>query len=195
MKAHVPISSHARRIALAALLALLPLTACDDSFNQSQPLPLEPTTVSLADYRTGQLGEATAFQLGDSRTVLPSQTSDWDFVFWVTDASAPQFRPRDMIASGDSDAGLAPVDVDFDALEEAPESGYRTNEPVSAEVGAVYAVRSRQDPRLGLTCRRYAKIRVASVDTAAGTVTFDHLVNPNCQSRNLLPGEQGQQDD
>lgn len=195
MKAPVPIFSHARRIAPVALLALLPLAACGDSLNQPQPLPMEPSTVSLADFRTGELGEATAFQLSNSRTVLPSQSSDWDFVFWVTDDGAPQFRPRDMIASGSSGAGLAPVDVEFDALEEAPGSGYRTNEPVSAEVGAVYAVRSRQDPRLGLTCRRYAKIRVASVDTAAGTVTLDHLVNPNCQSRNLLPGEQGQQDD
>lgn len=193
MKAHVPISSHARRIALATLLAVLPLAACDDSFNQPQPLPSEPTTVSLADFRTGQLGEATAFQLSGGRTVQPNQTSDWDFVFWVTDGGDPQFRPRDMIVSGDSNAGLAPVDVGFDALEEAPESGYRTNEPVAADSGAVYAVRSRQDPRLGLTCRRFAKIRVTSVNTEAGTVTFDHLVNPNCQSRNLLPGEQGQQ--
>lgn len=192
MKAPVPIPSHARRLALAVLLAVLPLAACDSNFNEPQPLPPEPSTVSLADFRTASLDEATAFQLSRSRTVRPSQVSDWDFAFWITDGGTPQLRPRDMIVSEDSDAGLAAVDAGFGDLEEAPESGYRTNGAVPAEAGAVYAVRSSPDPEFG--CRRYAKIRVTAVDTAAGTVTLDHLVNPNCESRNLLPGEQGQTD-
>lgn len=193
MKAHLPMSSHARRLALVTIAAALPLAACDDPFGSNRPLPVEPTTVSLSDFRTGSLGAATAFQLSDSRAVLPSQTSDWDFVFWATEGGDPQFRPRDMIASGASNAGLAPVEVSFSSLEEAPASGYRTDQPVPADSGAVYAVRSRQDPRLGLTCRRYAKIEVISVDADAGSVTFRHLVNPNCEARNLLPGSEGQE--
>lgn len=190
MKAPVPISRHARRITLAALLASLPLAGCDDSLSEPTPLPVEATRVSLADFRTGDLGVATAFQLADSRTVRPSQSSGWDFAFWITDGGDPQFRPRDMIAEGDVNAGLAPVDVAFESLEEAPQDGYATDEPVPADSGAVYAVRSSPDPSFG--CRYYARIRVVSVDTAVGSVTFDHLVNPNCGSRNLAPGETGQ---
>ncbi len=193
MKAPVPIPSPSLRTALAiALAAALPLAACDDPFGGSQPLPDEPTTVSLSDFQTGPLGEATAFQLSNGRTVQPSQVNDWDFVHWVTGDGGTQFRPRDMITSGDSNAGLVAVEVAFGSLEEAPESGYRTNEPVPADSGAVYAVRSRQAPDLGLQCRRFAKVEVLSVDAEAKTVTFRHLVNPNCESRNLVAGSGGE---
>lgn len=193
MKVPVPISAPSRHASLAALAAVLLLTGCESPFNRTQPLPLEPTSVSLADFREGGIGEATAFQLNNAWAVLPSQTSDWDFVFWVSDEGQPQFRPRDMITDGDSDAGLAPVEVSFEALEEAPQEGYLTKEPVPADSGAVYAVRSRQAPGLGLRCRRYAKIQVTSVNAEAGTVTFRHLVNPNCEQRNLVPGSGGSQ--
>lgn len=194
MKAPLPISAPSRSVVLLALAAVLPLVGCQDPLNRTRPLPAEPTAVSLADFQDAGLGEATAFQLSGARAVLPSQTSDWDFVFWVTDGGEPQFRPRDMIATGDSDAGLQRVESTFTGLTEAPESGYRTNRPVAADSGAVYAVRSRQDPRLGLRCRRFAKIRVTSVNADAGTVTFEHLVNPNCERRNLQPGTQGQEE-
>jgi hypothetical protein len=192
MKVPAPNSTPARHASLAVLAAVLVLTGCDNPFDRTQPLPLEPTSASLADFREGGIGEATAFQLNNGRTVLPSQTSDWDFVFWVDDGGRPQFRPRDMITDGSSDAGLAPVEASFEGLEEAPEEGYRTKEPVPADSGAVYAVRSRQAPGLGLQCRRYAKIEVTSVNAEAGTVSFRHLVNPNCEQRNLVPGSGGE---
>lgn len=193
MKAPVPIPSLAPRPALAvALAAVLPLAACEDPFGSSQPLPAEATTVSIGDFQTAPLGESTAFQLSNGRTVRPSQVNDWDFVFWVTGEEQPQLRPRDMITSGDSDAGLSAVEVAFGSLEEAPEDGYVTDEPVPADSGAVYAVRSRQAPNLGLQCRRYAKVEVLSVDPEAKTVTFRHLINPNCESRNLVAGSGGE---
>lgn len=185
--------SSARRIALAALAAALPLVGCEDPFGGSEPLPTVPTTVSLSDFRTGPLGEPVAFQLSERRPVRPSRTIDWDFVYWVTDAGEPQFRPRNMIVAGSSDAGLAPVEVSFEQLGEAPADGYVTDEPVAAGPGAVYAVRSRQDASLGLSCRRYGKIEVTSVNAEAGTVTFRHLVNPNCEQRSLTPGGEGEE--
>lgn len=195
MKAPVPIPSLAPRPALAvALAAVLPLAACEDPFGSSQPLPAEPTTVSIGDFQSAPLGESTAFQLSNGRTVRPSQVNDWDFVFWVTGEGQAQLRPRDMITSGDSNAGLAAVEVAFGSLEEAPEDGYVTDEPVPADSGAVYAVRSRQAPNLGLQCRRYAKVEVLSVDPGAKTVTFRHLINPNCESRNLVAGSGGEDD-
>jgi len=192
MKVPLPIVRHARRIALVALLAAVPLAGCDDPFDNQSPLPTEPTPASLADFRTADLSEATAFQVNGARTVAPSQSGVWDFVFWIADDGDPQFRARDMIASGESDAGLAAVNVGLAQLEEAPQEGYATDEPVPADSGAVYAVRGAPDPNIG--CRYYAKIEVVAVDTAAGTVTFEHLVNPNCGSRNLLPGDAGLED-
>ena len=82
------------------------------------------------------------------------------------------------------------VDVsDFDALREAPESGYTNLEAVPVAVGDVFAVRSRRDPAFGnVRCRRFAKMEILAIDMGEGTVTFRHLRNPNCEKRTLVPG-------
>lgn len=178
-----------RRTALIALAAAVALAACEDPFASQRPLPPEPTTVSLGDFRTAPLDARTAFRMSERVPVPPNQVPDWDFAFWVTEAGAPQFRPRGTIVDGTSEAGLAPVDDGFGALSEAPLDGYVTAEPVPVDSGEVYAVRSRPDPTVrATTCRRYGKIEVTSVDPEDGTVTFRHLVNPNCEQRDLTPG-------
>lgn len=192
MKVPVPIPSPVRRAALLAL-AVLAAVGCQDPFaNRRQRLPREPFRAALADFRTGELDAPSAFQVLNARPVRPHQTSNWDFVYWVTDDGEPQFRPRSVVVEGSSDAGLVRLDVDLDELNEAPAEGYVTDEPLPIDSGAVYAVRSRQDARSGFRCRRYGKLEVTGVRPGPGTVTFRHLVNPNCEDRNLKPDTVGQ---
>ena len=89
----------------------------------------------------------------------------------------------------DEDAGLQRMSVPFEALREAPESGYTHVDSLPAAVGDVFAVQSRRDPAFGtIRCRRFAKVEVLEIDAAAGTFSFRHLVNPNCEQRTLVPG-------
>lgn len=193
MKVPVPISTPARRILPAVLAAALAAAGCQDPFgNRRQPLPPAPITVSLSDFRTAALDEPSAFQIRDARPVRPNQTSNWDFVYWIGDEGERQFRPRELLVEETSEAGLQPVQTGFEELTRAPAEGYVTSEPVAVDSGAVYAARSRQDPRVGVQCRRYAKVQVTSVDPEAGTVTFRHLTNPNCEQRDLEPDTVGQ---
>lgn len=150
------------------------------------PLPSEAT---LWSFRDAPLRQPSAFSLKQGRAVRTDQVSEWDFVGWLTGEGEAQFRPRALLLEDGSEAGLQRVDVGFEQLEEAPEEGYVTDAPVRADSGAVYAARSRQDPDVRrLQCFRYAKLEVLSVDREAGNVTVRHVVNPNCQDRDLTPG-------
>lgn len=174
----------------AAVAALGGLLGCSGSLNVARaPLPDAPSEATLHDFRTAPLQESTGFSLSQSLPVQPSQTPDWDFVYYVTAEGTPQFRPRGMVLNDSSDAGIQRVQQTFDGLTEAPSGGYSHDAAVKVVDGAVYAVVSERDP--GYTtvrCRYYAKIQVTAVDPQAGTVDFQHLVNPNCEDRVLVPG-------
>lgn len=194
MKVPVPISRPARRAALVALAAVLATAGCQDPFgNRELRLPAEPLRAALADFRTGDLDAPSAFQLSSATPVRPHQTSNWDFVYWVSDEGEAQFRPRTLVVGDSSEAGLNRVESSLEGLQRAPADGYVTDEPVPIDSGAVYAVRSRQDPRARVRCRRFGKLEVTGVDPEAGTVEFRHLVNPNCEDRNLKPDTLSQQ--
>lgn len=152
------------------------------------PLPSEATLWSFPD---APLRQPSGFSLKQGRAVRTDQISDWDFLAWMAEGEGgeAQFRPRAVVLEDGSDAGLQRVDAGFEELEEAPEDGYVTDAPVRADSGAVYAARSRQDPDVRtLRCFRFAKLEVLSVDRKAGTVTVRHVVNPNCEDRDLTPG-------
>lgn len=169
------------------ILSGLILAGCGDPFGAgTRPVPPVPTTVSVSDFRAGPLREPSAFSVEEGRAVRVDQSSNWDFVYFQAEGGAPQLRPRGMILQEPSDAGLQRVESSFEGLTEAPEEGYVTDAPVAADSGAVIAFRSRQDPDFGgLRCRRFGKLEVTSVDPEVRTITFRHIINPNCGNRDV----------
>lgn len=176
-----------------ALAGLVAWTGCGDAFEQLLgPVPLEPTRVELVDFRTGPLQTSSAFDVLGRRAVRVDQTSGWDFLFFVTEEGSPELRPFETVTGALQESGVQKVDVTFEGLTLAPEDGYIRSEPIPIAEGDVLAVVSRRDPAFGgIRCRRYAKIEVLAIDGAAGILAFQHLVNPNCEVRGLVPGETG----
>lgn len=166
--------------------------ACDDPFESLiQPVPEVPTQATLWDYREGPFHRPSAFDLADPRPVRVDQVAEWDFLFYVTEAGEPQLRPYATVVDVPSVAGLQRVSASFDDLQRAPAEGYRTDAPTSIAAGDVLAVVSRQRAGTSVRCRRFGKLEVLSIDPDALTVTFRHLVNPNCEARGLVPGQRG----
>lgn len=182
-------------VSLLLLLAtvLLVAGACDDPFGpRIRPVPEEPGTATLHDFRGDALRSPSAFDIITPRAVRTDQTSGWDFLFAISAEGEPQFRPRGLIVEGDSEAGLQRVDRSFEQVEMAPEEGYVTDAPTAVESGAVYVAVSRQDPGFRRSrCRRFMKLEVQSLDLQDGTVEFRFLGNPNCEDRILIPGAEG----
>lgn len=166
---------------------------CGDAFERLLgPVPEEPTEVTLVDFRTGPLTEPSAFDLIGARAVRVDQTSQWDFLYFLLAAGVAELRPFEAVTGSFSEAGLQKVSTSFEATTLAPEEGYLTDEPVAVEEGDVLVVRSRRDPAFaGLRCRRFGKLEILRVEPATATLTFRHLINPNCERRGLVPGEVG----
>lgn len=175
-----------------ALVVLVGVLACDDPFESLiQPVPEVPTQVTLWDYREGPFHRPSAFDLADPRPVRVDQVAEWDFLFYLTGTGDAQLRPYATVVDLRSEAGLQKVSSTFDDLRRAPADGYRTDAPTSIAAGDVLAVVSRQRAGTTVRCRRFGKLEILSVDPDALTVTFRHLVNPNCEARGLVPGQRG----
>ena len=179
-----------RYIPAVSLAAIVVASACGSSTEPVLiPVPDETREAELVDVSMGAIAEPSAFDVITAETVRTDQFSGWDFLFQITEDDAAVLWPRAAVVEEDLDAGLQQVFVDFDALREAPEDGYTNLESVPIAVGDVFAVRSRRDPAFGtVRCRRFAKIEILEIDMTAGTVSFEHLRNPNCEKRTLVPG-------
>lgn len=176
---------------LAAAVAAPVLAGCgEDPFAPDiQPVPEEPSEVTLGDLTESDLELPSAFDILSARAVRTDQTSAWDFVYVVPSEDGEEFRPRGLVTGEESRAGIQRVESSFEELTEAPADGYEQDTSVPIEEGSVYAAVSRRDPRFGqILCRRFVKLEILSVDDAGRTVTLRHLANPNCEQRILIPG-------
>ena len=176
---------------LVTLLLVLGATACDDPFAAFLgDVPLEPTETTLFDYETAPLDDPPAFDIVRAVPARVHQTLNWDFLFRVR-GGVPELAPFSAVADSVTDSGLQMTDERFEAVLEAPEEGYTLSAALVIRPGDVLIGRSRVDPTQFLACSRYAKFRILDIDLEAGTVTFEHLVNPNCGDTVLEPGEHG----
>lgn len=175
---------------LLVLFVALPLwSACGETTGPSfGPVPEEPGEATLHDFGSASLRDPPAFDAVTASRVRPSQSTGWDFLFAIRDDGTPELRPRNAVVEGSSEAGLQKLDRSFSEVREAPEQGYVTESGVPVQEGDVLVGRSRQDPGFAITCHHFFKLRVVSIDPGAGTLTFEHLINPACGRRNLVPG-------
>lgn len=175
----------AATVALAVVVA-----ACGDSTEPVQiPLPEEATEATVADFISGDILDPSGFDVITRSVIRTDQVTGWDFVYLRDEELGPALVTRgSYILDEDEQSGVQVVSVAFDDLLEAPESGYITSEPIPIAQGDVFVTRSRDDEAFGnLRCRYFGKFSVDEIDDELGFMTFSHLINPNCESRNLNP--------
>lgn len=179
-----------------SLIALgLLLAGCEDPFAPTlQPVPSEATETTLFDFQTSSLRDPSAFDVISRQAVRTDQSSGWDFLLAGVEGGF-ELRPRSLVLDVTATSGLQRFDGGFEQLRVAPEGGYVTDDPVSVEVGAVYAARSRQNPAFAISCLRFLKFEVVSIDPEAGSLTIRHIGNPNCGRRTLIAGASGEDQD
>ena len=181
-----------RRSRLPIVIAAVALAACGDPYEPVlAPNPSSPTEATLYDFLTGALQDPSAFDLLLRQPVRTDRSYGWDFVFFVDPAAGPSVRTRGGFLDEPDEAGVQVVEQGFDELLSAPEEGYAQEEAVGIGPGDVFVVRSRKDPAYGsVRCRYYGKFEVVEIDAEASRVMVRHLINPNCERRDLEPGEE-----
>ncbi len=182
-----------KRLPFRALVALLPLVGCGNSTGPIVvPNPAEPTEVVLYDFLTGDLLDPSAFDLIFQRAVRTDVEIGWDFVVFTDLEGVPVARPRGgfLNSEEEDDSGIRTMGSSFEGTVEAPETDYVQDGTVALAEGDVFVVRSRRNPSYGtVRCRYYGKFEVLAIDPEAGSITFRHLINPNCERRDLEPGD------
>lgn len=181
-----------RRRCLPIVVAAAALAACGDPYEPIlTPNPPSATEVALYDFLTGSLQDPAAFDLIFRQPVRTDRSYGWDFVFLIDPESGPSVRTRGGFLDEPDEAGVQVVDQGFDELRSAPEDGYVQEEAVGIAPGDVFVVRSRKDPAYGsIRCRYYGKFEVLEIDPDGSRLTVRHLINPNCERRELEPGEE-----
>lgn len=168
------------------------VAACTDPFEPIlTPVP-EPREAELVDFEQGDLIDPAAYDMFASAAVRTDQTNGWDFLFVVDDDAGPALLPRSGLLDDDSSAGIQQDEGSFDTLEQAPEDGYSTTDPVPVSAGDVVTLVSRQNPRVSVRCRVYGKLEVQSIEGTPAVLTARIVVNPNCERRALIEEEEGE---
>ncbi len=177
-------------IALAAALLMGPLACGDDpfAFNWSD----RPDTVVLYSLARPELNVPSGFNFLSAATVTiesPRSTGAWDVALDTRGSDLVLLPPGAL--GVDSRARIAPLDgLTLADVEEAPSDTavYVSASPVPVRAGTVYIVRTDQRAgSFGSRCVYYAKMEAIEIDVGEGTLRFQHVTNPVCNDRRLVP--------
>jgi hypothetical protein len=168
------------------------LVACEDPFDIDDWTTITDTVQIFSLSRTEHIGEPAAYDFVTRVLRLvesPSAAGQWDVALRDENGQLA-FVPAGAFPGQASRAGLAaiPANTTFEQLSEAPpDTGSYTLTPRILQPGQVYVVRTRRASCGFTTGVRFGKIKIISVDQAAGTVRFASVVNPLCNNRDLIP--------
>ena len=167
------------------------MVACDDPFEIDDWTSTTDTIQIFSISRPELIGRPAAYDFVSRvlvRVESPAASGSWD-VALRDESGQLSLVPASGFQGQVSRAGLALItNTTFEALAEAPgdTASYSVN-PRVLQVGQVYAVRTRRAGCGFSTGVRFGKIKIISVDQAAGTVRFASVVNPLCNNRDLIP--------
>jgi len=167
------------------------LAACgDDPFAFDwNPNPDTVVLYSLARPELNLVSAFAFFQRTAVRVEAASATGSWDAAVDTRDGAIVLLPPGALGVSGAARLttleGMSLADVT-----RAPEDTlvYTADQPVRVEMGNVYVVKTnRSTGGFGSSCVYYAKLAPVEIDPVGGTLRFEFVTNPVCNSQDLVP--------
>ncbi len=178
-----------RALRLSTLLlaaALIAFAACSDN---SLGLPTATLnnvvdSVSLWAVDGTPITTPSGYNMAARQAVRTDQPTGFDFVF---NSGQAELLPTGALGLGKA-SGILVQSKAFDAITEAPSSGYQDSLAVAVDSGTVVVLRSRPVSCVIGVVFYYAKLQVLRVDALARRVDYNILVDLNCGYRGLEPG-------
>ncbi|MEM7417109.1 MAG: hypothetical protein AAF389_16505 [Gemmatimonadota bacterium] len=177
-------------LAVAALLGT-GVSACGDdpfAFDWSDI----PDTVLLYSLARPELNLVSAFSFFQGlpvRVEAAAASGSWDIAVDTRGGEIVLLPPGALGVVGRAAISTLP-NMTLADVTEAPTDTllYETDGPVSLATGNVYVVRTnRSTGSFGSSCVYYAKLSPVDIDAAGGTLTFEFVTNPICNSIDLVP--------
>lgn len=177
-------------VAIAAAL-LMGGTACGGdpfSFNWNDA----PDTVLLYSLARPELNLVSGYNFFQGVPVqleAPAATGSWDAAVDTRGGEIVLLPPGAFGVV--STARISTIEgVGIDDVTSAPSDTllYVADEPVPMRHGNVYVIKTnRAQGSFGTRCVYHAKLEPVDIDAAGGTFRFRYVVNPICNSRDLVP--------
>ena len=174
---------------LSALAVAAVIAACDNPFALPPATAIpKDTTYTLFSMTGSPVTEPSAYDMVDAVVVRTDRTYLFDFALDMPDSlgdSIPLLIPAGGLGLP-RDGGLQISKTRFDSLNYAPDGGYDQVKGQRLALGTVVLASSRtQSCNYSIAHPLYAKLLVTGIDTAARSVTFHMLLDPNCGYRSL----------
>jgi hypothetical protein len=171
--------------------AAVSMVACDDPFAIDDWTSVTDTIQVFSVSRPELIGQPSAYDFVTRvlvRVESPTSAGSWDIALRDENGQLA-LAPAGSFQGQTSRAGLALItNTTFEELSEAPgDTASYSVTPRIVQPGQIYAVRSRRAGCGFNVGVRFGKIKIISVDQAAGTVRFASVVNPLCNNRDLIP--------
>jgi hypothetical protein len=167
------------------------LAACDDDPFAFRWDPA-PDTVLLYSLARPELNLVSAFSFFTRtpiRVEAAGSSGQWDAAVDTRDGAIVLLPPGALGVVGA--ARITTLEgLTLDDVLEAPGDTlvYVADEPVPMELGNVYVIKTnRRQGSFGTSCVYYAKMSPVEIDPAGGTLTFEFVTNPVCNSQDLIP--------
>ncbi len=151
-----------------------------------------PDTVLLYSMARPELNLVSAFSFFEGAPVTieaVGATGSWDMAVDTRGGQIVLLPPGALGVAGAARitelTGVGLTDVT-----EAPTDTlvYVAADPVPVTMGSVYVVKTNRSPgSFGRSCVYHAKLAPVEIDPLAGIFRFEHVTNPVCNSRDLVP--------
>jgi hypothetical protein len=187
------------RIAFFLFAPMLVLGACQDAaFGRLDPQMAVDSAITIAAPQAAQTGlpMPSALDVTASGGIIrggrfPERVQDanlgWDVAVRVRDGQLVFIGSTGL--GNPNRAGITPplAGVTLQTLRDIPGGvSFETTNPVPVQVGAVYAVRSREFSTGFGACLQYAKLQVVQADVTTGRVSMHVETNERCYDTRLV---------
>jgi hypothetical protein len=185
----------ARLALLATISGMVVLNACGDPTNLRATIPTFVDTLSVFALTGTPPSYPSALSIVGRSVVRADGFANFDVAFDINAAGSAVIYPVKLIvaAGGSRPVGLLKVPAPFEAVVEAPSTGFETDEPIIFAVGETVVVQSAHNAsqdvcQFALSPHIYAKIAVDSINAASRTLYLRMGLDPNCGFRSFATG-------
>ena len=185
----------ARIAVIAAGLTAAFISACGDPTSLKASLLNSVDTLSVFALSGTPPNYPSGVAFLSRQPVHVDGFAQFDVAFDInSDGNAVIYPVKMIVASGSSrPVGMQRLNQAFDAVTEAPKTGYQSDSALVATIGQTVVVQSAHNAsadlcQFALNPNIYAKISVDSVNLASRTIYFRMGLNPNCGFRSFAEG-------
>ena len=177
------------RFGLALTLFVAALAGCGDPVSIRAQFEIVEDTVTVFALTGTPVIAPAALSTLRHEAVRIETTRDFDIVFDIDGTGRAVLYPVQLVGGSPGSTGIQPATQSFDAIEEAPRTGYQRDSAVVLDVGDIVIVEA--EPLFCLSTiqpRIYSKLMIDAIDLATRSVRVRLVVDPNCGFRSFLEG-------